>query len=36
VDSAVVGIVDEVRTENDSESSSYNKRAAAVAGKSKH
>lgn len=37
VDSAVVGIVDEVRTENDSESSSYNKRAAAVAAdKSKH
>ena len=37
VDSAVVGIVDEVRTENDAESSSYNKRVAAVAGgKSKH
>ncbi|MBZ5509709.1 MAG: EutN/CcmL family microcompartment protein [Acidobacteriia bacterium] len=36
VDSAVVGIVDEVRTENDSESSSYNKRTTAVAGKSKH
>ena len=36
VDSAVVGIVDEVRTESDSEASSYHKRAAASAGKSKH
>ena len=36
VDSAVVGIVDEVRTENESDSGPNQKRAAAVAAKSKH
>ncbi|MBZ5628581.1 MAG: EutN/CcmL family microcompartment protein [Acidobacteriia bacterium] len=36
VDSAVVGIVDEVRLESESDSSSNSKRPAAVAGKSKH
>jgi len=36
LDSAVVGIVDEVRTENDSDADSNPKRAAAVAAKSKH
>ncbi len=37
VDSAIVGIVDEVRTETESDSSANNKRTAAVAtGKAKH
>jgi microcompartment protein CcmK/EutM len=36
VDSAVVGIVDEVRTEQESDANSEHKRTAAVAAKSKH
>jgi microcompartment protein CcmK/EutM len=36
VDSAVVGIVDEVRLDNESDSSSGNRRAVAGAGKAKH